>query len=156
MVQAKPALVEASALKPRCCSAFALPTSNGFGSTKQPEACILRKVARLSAVVTGMGVSFVALLEAQDSDAQRAAPAAHLVGYLAQKRSLLGEDEFVLLGEIEISHALGIAAQPRAVVFVSTQALERDQREGDVVGAFMRHEIADQVAAAFRDDSEPA
>ena len=27
IVQAKPALVEASALKPRCCSAFALPTS---------------------------------------------------------------------------------------------------------------------------------
>src|SRR5258705_3255322 len=50
---AKPALVEAIALKPRCCSAFALPTSQGFGSTKQPASCSLRNVARLS-VVAGM------------------------------------------------------------------------------------------------------
>jgi hypothetical protein len=39
-----------------------------------------------------MVFSSVALLEAQDSDAQRAAPAAHLVGYLAQKRPLLRKD----------------------------------------------------------------
>ena len=35
-------------------SAIALPTSNGFGSTKQPLSCIFLNVARLSAVVTGM------------------------------------------------------------------------------------------------------
>ena len=60
IVQAKPALVEAIALKPRCCSALALPTSKGFGSTKHPVACIFRNVARLSAVVdTGMILSLV-------------------------------------------------------------------------------------------------
>src|SRR5436309_1309335 len=54
MVHANPALVEASALKPRCCRARALPTSHGFGSTKQPLSCNLRKVARLSVVETAM------------------------------------------------------------------------------------------------------
>src|SRR5688572_23081244 len=38
-VQAKPALVVASAWKPSCSSARALPASHGFGMTKQPEAC---------------------------------------------------------------------------------------------------------------------
>jgi hypothetical protein len=46
MVQAKPALVEASALKPSCCSAFAEPTSKGLGMMKQPFSWSLRKVAR--------------------------------------------------------------------------------------------------------------
>src|SRR5882757_2959721 len=54
MAQAKPALVEASALKPRCCNALALPTSNGLGIGKHPLSCILRNVARLSAVVIAM------------------------------------------------------------------------------------------------------
>src|SRR6266404_4969646 len=51
---AKPALVEASALNPRCCNAFAVPTSQGLGSTKQPASCNFRNLARLSAVVFGM------------------------------------------------------------------------------------------------------
>jgi hypothetical protein len=34
--QAKPALVDASALKPMPCNALALPTSQGLGITKQP------------------------------------------------------------------------------------------------------------------------
>jgi hypothetical protein len=54
IVQANPALVEASALKPRCCSATALPTSKGLGNAKQPDSCIFRNVARFSAVDTGM------------------------------------------------------------------------------------------------------
>src|SRR5882762_4140171 len=51
---AKPALVEASALNPRCCNALALPTSQGLGSTKQPASCNFRNVARLSTDVIGM------------------------------------------------------------------------------------------------------
>src|ERR1700753_3201570 len=51
---AKPALVEATALKPRRCNALALPTSQGLGSTKHPASCILRNVTRLSAAVFGM------------------------------------------------------------------------------------------------------
>src|SRR3954452_17043506 len=59
MVQAKPALDDASALKPRCCKAFALPTSTGLGRMKQPLSCSFLKVARLSAVVTCMFLSLV-------------------------------------------------------------------------------------------------
>src|ERR1700759_1616884 len=57
MVQAKPALVEASALNPICANAFAEPMSKGLGIGKQPLSCSLRNVARLSANETGIGVS---------------------------------------------------------------------------------------------------
>src|SRR5438067_2110699 len=57
---------------------------------------------------------------------------------------------------MEVRHAFGILAQPRTIGLVGGETLEGDQRKGDVVGALMRHEIADQVAAAFRDDGEPA
>src|SRR5215471_16828876 len=57
MVQAKPALDEARALKPRCCKAFAPPTSTGLGRMKQPLSCIFLNAARLSAVVTCMFLS---------------------------------------------------------------------------------------------------
>src|SRR5206468_8067546 len=76
--------------------------------------------------------------------------------HLAQKGALFGEDEFVVLGKMEIRHAVGVLPQPCPVGLVSSKAFEGDQRKRDVVGALMRHEIADQVAAAFRDDAEPA
>src|SRR3954462_4816902 len=79
-----------------------------------------------------------------------------LQSLFAQEVALFREDEFVVLGKMEIRHALGILPQPRTIGLVGREALEGDQREGDVVGALMRHEIADQVAAAFRDDGEPA
>ncbi len=47
-VQAKPALVVASAGKPSCSSARALPASQGFGITKHPAACRSRKAATRS------------------------------------------------------------------------------------------------------------
>jgi hypothetical protein len=37
MEKANPELVLASALKPRAASSRALPTSHGFGMTKQPD-----------------------------------------------------------------------------------------------------------------------
>src|SRR3954463_4174312 len=76
--------------------------------------------------------------------------------HLAQEGALLREDELALLGELEVRHALGILPQPGAIGFIGGKALEADQRKRDVVGALMRHEIADEVATAFRDDSEPA
>src|SRR5882724_5392628 len=79
-----------------------------------------------------------------------------LCHHLAQETALLCEDEFVLIGKVEIRHALGVAAKPGPIGFVGRQALERDQREGDVVGAFMRHEIACEIAAASGNDGEPA
>src|SRR5450631_1296468 len=61
----------------------------------------------------------------------------------------------MLFGEGEIGMALGVAAQAGAIALVVRKTRKRDQRESDVVGALMRHEIADQVAAACRDDGEP-
>src|SRR5882762_7262029 len=46
--QAKPALVVASALKPRLCRYKALPRSQGFGIRKQPDSCSRRNSRRLS------------------------------------------------------------------------------------------------------------
>jgi hypothetical protein len=61
----------------------------------------------------------------------------------------------VLFREIEISHAFGIATQPRAIGFIRGKALEGDQGEGDIVGALCGMK-ADEVAATARDDGEPA
>src|SRR3982750_3655018 len=80
----------------------------------------------------------------------------HLQNHLAQKRALFREDEFVLLGEVEVRHAFRILTQPGAIGLIRSQTLEGDQRKRDIVGALVRHEIADQLAAAFRDDGEPA
>src|SRR5215470_10967644 len=78
MVQAKPALDEAIALKPSCCNAFALPTSNGLGRMKHPLSCIFLKVARLSAVVTGMSRSLsIGLAALRWGCAQAGASARH-------------------------------------------------------------------------------
>src|ERR1700730_13541002 len=62
---------------------------------------------------------------------------------LAQERTLLGKDELVLLGETEIGHAFAVGAQPRPVAFIGRETLERDQRKGDVVGALVRHPVAE-------------
>src|SRR5690242_19524385 len=75
---------------------------------------------------------------------------------LAQERSLLREDEPVLLREIELGHAFLVLAQPRAIGLVGGQAFEGDQREGDVVGALVRHPIAQEIAAAARNNGLPA
>src|SRR3954447_14645984 len=80
----------------------------------------------------------------------------HLQNHLAQKRALFRENEFVLLGGVEVRHALRILTQPGAIGFIRSQTLEGDQRKRDIVGALVRHEIADQIAAAVRDDGEPA
>src|SRR5262249_3874993 len=76
--------------------------------------------------------------------------------HLAQECALLGKDEFLLLGEAEIGHAFVVVPKPRAIALVGRKALEGNQCESDVVGAFMRLEIADQVAAASGNDREPA
>src|SRR6478752_2808143 len=152
-VQAKPALVEASALKPRCCKARALPTSKGLGMMKHPLSCNFLNAARLSA-----GVSMVAHLNIcwrREHNGATSVPPDASRHDLAQERALLGEDELVLLGKTEIGHAFAVGTQPRPVAFIGGETLERDQREGDVVSALMRHPVADQVAAAFRDDGEP-
>lgn len=61
----------------------------------------------------------------------------------------------MLLREIEICNTLCIGLQPRAIGFILRQTGKRDQRERDVVGAFMGHPVAEQIASAFRNDGEP-
>src|SRR3954452_19896741 len=75
---------------------------------------------------------------------------------LAQECALLGKNELVLLCKIEIRHAFVVGVQPCAIHLVGREVFERDQRERDIVGALMRHPVAEQMAAAFRDDSQPA
>src|SRR5450755_4174353 len=79
-----------------------------------------------------------------------------LLGHLAQKCSLLRKDEFVVFGEIEIGHALLVGAKSCAISFIGGETLERNQRERNIVGALMRHPVADEIAAAFRNDGQPA
>src|SRR5262249_27278566 len=75
---------------------------------------------------------------------------------LAQKCPLFAENKFVVFREIEVGDALRVVVQPRAISLVGRKAFERDQRERNVVCSLMRHEIADQVASASRDNGEPA
>src|ERR1700730_13823709 len=65
-------------------------------------------------------------------------------------------DEFVVFGEIEIGHALLVGAKICAIRFIGGETLERNQRERNIVGALMRHPVADEIAAAFRNDAQPA
>lgn len=76
--------------------------------------------------------------------------------HLPQKGSLLCEDEFVILREVEIRNTLRIGFQPCAISLVIRQTFKRDQSERDVVGSLMRHPVAEQIASAFRNDGEPA
>src|SRR5262249_18904861 len=133
MVQAKPALVEASALKPRCCNAFALPMSKGLGMMKHPASCSFLKAARLSAVVS-MITPLIVCLRGQHRDATPLLPAASRHD-LAQEGPLLREDKPVLFGEIEVRHSLAVRPQPCPIALVTREAVEGDQRKGDVVGA---------------------
>src|SRR5579872_258201 len=76
--------------------------------------------------------------------------------HLAQESPLFRENELVFLGSCEILHSLFIGPKPCAVFFVSRKAFKGNQREGDVVGALMRHPVTDEIAAAFRNDGKPA
>src|SRR5580693_2980735 len=76
--------------------------------------------------------------------------------HLTQERAFLGEDEFVFLGKAEILHALFVGTELGAIFLVGCEACEGNQRKRDVVGAFMRHPVADEIAAASRDDGKPA
>src|SRR3954469_19563797 len=76
--------------------------------------------------------------------------------YAAQEGALLAQDEAAFLGEAEIGGAFRIGFEPRPIGFVGGKAVERDQRIGDVVGALVRQPVAEEIAAAARNDGEPA
>src|SRR4051794_12958912 len=145
------------ALKPMFCSARALPTSHGLGSTKQPCSCSVLKLARFSAVDAGMFFPFCDLARLSDDgsvippDAEPA-PSYHPT----QKSPLLRQDEFVLGGETEIRRALRVHEQRCAIAFIGRETLERNQREGDVIGSLMRHPVAQEIAATPGNDRRPS
>ena len=51
--------------------------------------------------------------------------------------------------------ALGVAAQGGAVALVGGEAVKADQAPGDVVAAFVRQKVAEQLAAAAGNDAAP-
>src|SRR5215472_259934 len=76
-------------------------------------------------------------------------------GHGPQEGTFLAQDEALLLRKAEVGGAFAIGLEPRTVGFVGGEAIERNQPIGDVVGAFMRHPIAEEISAALRDDGEP-
>src|SRR5262249_26859365 len=75
-------------------------------------------------------------------------------GHGPQKGTFLAQDEASLLRKAEVGGAFAIGLEPRTVGFVGGEAIERNQRIGDVVGALMRHPIAEEIFAALRSDGE--
>ena len=75
--------------------------------------------------------------------------------HLPEKGPLFDQNKFILLRKIEICLPLGVRLDPRAISFIRGEAFEGNQSIGDVVRALVRHPIAEEVAAAFRDDGEP-
>jgi hypothetical protein len=56
---------------------------------------------------------------------------------------------------LEVFLRVGIRAQGLAIAFVGGEAVELDQRKGEVVGSFLGQEVAQQRAATARDDRRP-
>src|SRR5258708_601656 len=73
----------------------------------------------------------------------------------AEKRSFLAGDEAQRWRHAKIFSSLGIVQQAPAIRFVRGERLERNQPPRDVIGAFMRQKIADQVTAAAGNDPPP-
>src|ERR1044071_690311 len=71
------------------------------------------------------------------------------------KISLFTKNDTFALRQREVRKGLGIRTQTRAVSFICGKAIERDQSPGNVVGAFMRQEVADEMPAATRNDAPP-
>src|SRR6516165_11661412 len=76
-------------------------------------------------------------------------------GHGPEKGTFFAQDEALLLRKAEVGGAFAIGLEPRTVGFVGGEAIERNQPIGDVVGAFMRHPIAEEISPALRDDGEP-
>src|SRR5262249_39378433 len=76
-------------------------------------------------------------------------------GHGPQEGALLAQDEALLLCKAEIGGAFTIGLEPRVVGLVGGEAVERNQRIADVVGALMRHPIAEEISAALGNDGEP-
>src|SRR6202161_2615881 len=56
---------------------------------------------------------------------------------------------------VEVLPRLRIATQRLPITLILRQAIELDQRQREIVGAFLRQEITHQCTAAARDDRWP-
>jgi len=69
--------------------------------------------------------------------------------------ALFAKDEAVDLREGEVFAGFGVLAETRAVCLVRGKGIKGDETPCDVVGAFVREEVADEMAAEARDDASP-
>ncbi|MCY1374074.1 hypothetical protein D9M69_613900 [compost metagenome] len=76
-------------------------------------------------------------------------------GHVFEPGPFLAQDEALCLRQLEVGAAFGVVAQHRAVALVGGEAVETDQAPGDVIAAFVRQEVAEQVAAAAGNDAAP-
>lgn len=69
--------------------------------------------------------------------------------------AFFAQDEALRLRYLEVGAAFGVAARQGAVALVGGEAAEPDQTLGDVIAAFVRQEVAEQLAAAGGNDAAP-
>src|SRR5262245_62760120 len=126
IANAAPALVVASAGNSRCWSQRALPTSHGFGMTKQPDAWSARNVRRFSSTVamreTGVPRETTQLPRARDSGT----PCRVLTWW-----------EAVVLGLVEgITEYLPVSSTGHLILAASLLRLDRPETK-DAVEAYL-------------------
>ena len=73
----------------------------------------------------------------------------------SQECAFLGKDESLTLGKFEIGEAVLVHPELRPVGLISCQTAARNERPGDIIRAFVGHEIAKQISATARDDCAP-
>src|SRR5579871_5946398 len=72
-----------------------------------------------------------------------------------EEGSLFAKDQALCLCHEKVCSSFGIGSQTGSVGFVSGESIEGDQTPGDVVGSFVRKEVADEMASAAGDDAGP-
>ena len=69
--------------------------------------------------------------------------------------AFFAKDETLGLREVKVGDGVGVLLETRFIFFVIGEAIEGDEPPADVVGAFVRKEIADEMAATARNDACP-
>src|SRR6516164_2237237 len=69
--------------------------------------------------------------------------------------ALLAQDESPLLSEAEVCRPVRGGLEARAIGLVGSQAVEGNEPKGHIVGALVRQEVADELAAALGNDRSP-
>src|SRR5450432_1284521 len=72
-----------------------------------------------------------------------------------EKGALFAQDEALRLRERKIFPGCGVLLQARPIGFVSREGFGLDESPSDMVGAFVRQKVADQIGAAAGNDALP-